>query len=162
VEIREARPEEYTAVAELTVQVYLDDGLLTADHPYVRELQDAAGRARDAELLVAVGGAGELIGSVTFAPPGSSYGEIADTSEAGFRMLVVGAAGRRRGVGAALVQACLARARRHGCVRVRMSSAPAMTAAHRLYERLGFVRTPERDWSPLPGVTLLTYSLELA
>ena len=24
-----------------------------------------------------------------------------------------------------------------------------MTAAHRLYERLGFVRAPERDWSPV-------------
>ncbi|MFG7942814.1 hypothetical protein Q8723_13155, partial [Streptomyces cacaoi] len=23
-----------------------------------------------------------------------------------------------------------------------------MHAAHRLYERLGFVRTPERDWQP--------------
>ena len=39
-----------------------------------------------------------------------------------------------------------------------------MHGAHRIYERLGFVRTPERDWNPLPelvGITLLTYELTL-
>ena len=36
-----------------------------------------------------------------------------------------------------------------------------MRAAHRLYERTGFRRLPERDWSPRPGVQLLAYSLEL-
>jgi hypothetical protein len=32
-----------------------------------------------------------------------------------------------------------------------------MAAAHRLYERLGFTRLPERDWAPLPGVNLMAY-----
>jgi hypothetical protein len=36
-----------------------------------------------------------------------------------------------------------------------------MTTAQRIYERLGFVRTPERDWSPVPGIDLLTYALPL-
>jgi hypothetical protein len=27
--------------------------------------------------------------------------------------------------------------------------------ARRLYARMGFERAPDRDWSPLPGVTLL-------
>jgi ribosomal protein S18 acetylase RimI-like enzyme len=42
-----------------------------------------------------------------------------------------------------------------------ISTDPRMTAAHRLYERLGFARLPERDWSPEPGVDLLVYSHEL-
>ena len=33
--------------------------------------------------------------------------------------------------------------------------------AHRLYARLGFVRTPERDWTPMPGVNLLALRLDL-
>ena len=37
-----------------------------------------------------------------------------------------------------------------------------MATAHRLYERLGFVRTPERDWSPSPDVDLLAYRLPLS
>jgi hypothetical protein len=36
-----------------------------------------------------------------------------------------------------------------------------MHTAHRLYERLGFSRLPERDWTPVPGITLRCYSLEL-
>jgi hypothetical protein len=36
-----------------------------------------------------------------------------------------------------------------------------MTTAHRLYERFGFTRLPERDWRPEPGVELLVYSREL-
>jgi ribosomal protein S18 acetylase RimI-like enzyme len=36
-----------------------------------------------------------------------------------------------------------------------------MTAAQRLYERLGFTRLPERDWSPVPGIDLLVYTYEL-
>ena len=36
-----------------------------------------------------------------------------------------------------------------------------MKPAHRIYERLGFTRVPERDWSPRPGVHLYAYSLAL-
>jgi hypothetical protein len=36
-----------------------------------------------------------------------------------------------------------------------------MTAAHRLYERLGFARAPARDWSPVPEVQLRVYELAL-
>jgi predicted N-acetyltransferase YhbS len=161
VEIRPARPAEYDAVGELTVRGYLDDGLLAATSPYLQELRDTASRARDAVVLVAVDDSDELLGSVTFTPPGSSYGEIAGPGEASFRMLIVGPAGRRAGVGTALVAACLARAREHGCARVRISSGLAMTAAHQLYERLGFLRTPDRDWSPAPGVDLIAFAREL-
>jgi len=38
---------------------------------------------------------------------------------------------------------------------------PAMRVAHRLYEQAGFVRLPERDWTPAPGTTLLVYGLNL-
>ena len=37
-----------------------------------------------------------------------------------------------------------------------------MKAAHYLYEKAGFSRLPERDWSPEPGVNLLAYGLDLA
>jgi hypothetical protein len=42
-----------------------------------------------------------------------------------------------------------------------MSSASYMTTAHRIYERLGFVRLPDRDWSPVTGVDLYAFSLDL-
>ena len=36
-----------------------------------------------------------------------------------------------------------------------------MTAAHRIYERHGFERVPDRDWSPVPGVHLIAFRKEL-
>lgn len=161
-EIRTARPEEYAAVGELTVRAYLDDDMPTAVSSYLDELRDAATRAAETDLLVAVDDAGALIGTVTFTPPGSGYGEITEgPDEAGFRMLAVASDQQGRGVGTALVQACIDRARAAGCTRLRLSTAQRMAAAQRIYERLGFVRTPELDWYP-DSVTLLTYALELA
>jgi hypothetical protein len=36
-----------------------------------------------------------------------------------------------------------------------------MRAAQAIYARLGFVRRPERDWEPVPGVHLLGFALAL-
>jgi hypothetical protein len=37
-----------------------------------------------------------------------------------------------------------------------------MRAAHRIYERLGFRRAPDRDWSPVPGVDLIAFVVSLS
>lgn len=161
--VREARPDEHEAVGRLTVQVYEAGGW--ANPEYVPTLQDAAGRAAAATVLVAVeddGSADErLVGAVAVATRGGEYAEQAGPGDAVVRMLVADPAVRGRGIGEALMRACLDRARADGCVRVRLSSQPDMVAAHRLYARLGFVRVPELDWRPLPEVELLAYVLEL-
>lgn len=54
--------------------------------------------------------------------------------------VVVDHAARRQGVGAALVEAALQRARRAGAVTVDLTTRPAREAANRLYLRLGFQR----------------------
>jgi ribosomal protein S18 acetylase RimI-like enzyme len=76
-------------------------------------------------------------------------------------MLAVSAAARGKGVGGALVRACIDRARESGFTGLRLSTQRNMGPAHRIYVRIGFERTPERDWSPVPGVDLLTYALTL-
>lgn len=68
-------------------------------------------------------------------------------------------AARGRGVGEALVRATIARSRELALDGMAFSTRPQMTAAHRVYERTGFRRTPERDWSPYPGMDLMVYSL---
>jgi hypothetical protein len=45
--------------------------------------------------------------------------------------------------------------------RVLLSTEPGMVVAHRIYQRFGFRRRPDLDWSPLPQVRLLAYSLDL-
>ena len=77
-------------------------------------------------------------------------------------MLAVAPHAQGQGVGEALARHVIDRFREEGAVAVVLSSTPLMDAAHRLYERLGFGRCPERDWEPMPGVELLAFRLELA
>jgi ribosomal protein S18 acetylase RimI-like enzyme len=61
-------------------------------------------------------------------------------------MLAVAPEARRRGVAERLVVAALREAVARGTGRVVLSTLDSMQAAHRLYQRLGFVPAPERDW----------------
>jgi ribosomal protein S18 acetylase RimI-like enzyme len=156
--VEPATPADFARIAELTAGVYRDEGL--APEEYQRELRDVAGRAGRAELLVARDG-DRVVGSVALVLSGD-FREISDSDdEAAFRMLVVDPAVRGRGIGELLVRECLHRAGAAGKRRMVLSTDPGMRAAHRLYERLGFTRLPERDWSPLPGVHLMAYCLDL-
>jgi ribosomal protein S18 acetylase RimI-like enzyme len=161
--IRPALDSELEAVGHLTAEVFIGDGHTPRGGDYEPRLRDARDRAEHAELLVAVDpDTGTLLGSVTFAPPGSPYADLAGEQQGEFRMLAVAPAARGRGAGEALVRACLDRSRELGLTALVMSTQAAMVHAHRIYERLGFVRTPERDWSPVPGVQLMTYAVEFA
>lgn len=161
--IRRAVPEDLDAVGQLTVRAYLDGGHLPPSAEYAGTLADAGSRAAAAELWVAVDDAdGRVLGSVTFAAPGSAFHEIAESDEGDVRMLAVDASARGRGIGDALMLRCVERARELGLSALALSTQPSMRAAHRIYERLGFERMPERDWQPAPDITLLAYRLDLA
>ncbi|MER5872068.1 GNAT family N-acetyltransferase [Streptomyces sp. NPDC002044] len=161
--IRAALPAEYAELGEITARAYLADGHLdeSENEHYLNVLRDVAGRAALAEVLVAERG-GRVLGGVTFAAPGSPLADIAGPDEAEFRMLAVARDGRGQGAGEALVRACLDRARAiEGVSAMVLSTQRSMAGAHRIYSRLGFERTPERDWAPIEGLTLLTYRLKL-
>ena len=164
--IRVAEASEYAEAGRVTAEAYRIDDLLQRadgliDTAYEAELTDAGRRAREAELLVAVED-GNVLGTVTLCPPTSPWRELAtEQDQAEFRMLSVAAAGRRRGVGRALVTACLERARAERMREVLLSSLPQMTSAHALYREFGFVRTPELDHSPKPHVHLWAFRLTL-
>ena len=157
--VESAGPADFAAIADLTVGVYLGEDL--ASERYAAQLGDVAGRAERAELLVVRAGDGRVVGTVALVLDGD-FGEITESDdEAAFRMLAVDPGVRGRGVGELLVRTCLNLARSAGKRRMVLSTDPRMAAAHRLYERLGFTRLPERDWSPAPGVDLLVYALDL-
>jgi GNAT superfamily N-acetyltransferase len=158
-EIRVALPSEYSAIGEMTASTYLAEGLAGPD--YAGKLRDVAARADLTTVLVALVD-GSLAGSVTVVTRGGPYSEKSEPGTAVLRMLVTDPAFRSAGVGAALVEAAIGQARRDGCFVVRLSTRAIMTAACRLYERLGFTRTPEQDWWPEPDLMLLTYALPLS
>lgn len=157
--IRRASDNEFARVADLTLAAY---GRLDVDlGAYEAELADVAGRVASAEVLVAVR-AGTVLGAVTYvADPDSGYAEFDDEHAAGIRMLAVAPEAQGAGVGAMLVDACIARAAAGGRRRIVLHTTAEMTVARQLYERRGFRRAPQLDWQPRTGVGLLGYVLEI-
>jgi ribosomal protein S18 acetylase RimI-like enzyme len=160
--VRLAAPADFERVAALTLAAYGADGQLAAEVGYDRVLADVPARAAATELLVAENPDDrEVLGAVAFVLPGSSYAELCGPGEAEFRMLAVDPKAQRRGVGAALVRACVDRAHAVRARAIVISVRDFTETAHRLYERFGVVRTPERDWTPSRGVDLLAFRLDL-
>ena len=165
-ELRIARPDEYEQAGKVTVAGYDADGFLTrsdgVDDHYAPKLLDAATRAAETDLVVAVDETGTVIGTVTWCPVGSPWRELATRpDQAEFRMLSVAPEARRQGVARALVEWCLDRARKDEMTEVVLCSLTVMTAAHTLYGSFGFQRAPELDWQPVPSVLLWGFRLPL-
>jgi len=160
VTVRLARPEEFVAIGEISVAAYERDGQLVGSG-YAEHLADVAGRAEVGEVYVAVDEGGELLGSVTFTLPGTALAELSGPGEAEFRMLAVAPAAWGRGVGSLLAQACIARAQELDATAVMICTRSFATVAQTIYEKLGFVRVPDRDWMPAPGISLLALRLDL-
>jgi GNAT superfamily N-acetyltransferase len=162
VEVRRLLPADADAdvLGRLTVDAYLDVPGFTAGEGYLAELGDVARRAAQAVVLVAAGPDGTVLGGVTYVPGPGPYAEFEGPDDAGIRMLAVAPRARDRGVGTALVRACVSRARAEGRARLWLHTTGAMTAAHRLYEREGFRRAPGQDRAA-GDVHLLAYVLDL-
>jgi ribosomal protein S18 acetylase RimI-like enzyme len=147
-------------VGDLCVAAYAVDRL--APSWYSDVLRDVGGRVEAATVLVADVG-DRVVGTVTLMEsPGGPLQEVAQENEAEFRMLAVDPVAQGRGVGEALVRACLSRASSLGRRALVCCSRDRMAAAHRLYDRLGFTRDPARDWSPQEGIVLLGFVRRLA
>lgn len=157
-QVREAGSADLVAAGEVVAAAYLHD--LSVSVGYVERLRDATARARQAVVLVAAEG-DVVLGSVTYAAGGTALAQLAAADEAELRMLGVDPSARGQGIGAALVRACIERARAAGLRRVVLSTQPEMRAAQRLYEQLGFVRREDLDWTPEPDVCLIGYELTL-
>jgi ribosomal protein S18 acetylase RimI-like enzyme len=159
-EVRPALPEELDSAGDLVADVYATEGW-SPHEEYTAELRDARTRAQHADVLVGVLD-GAVVGTVTLVLGGGRYAENHESGDAVIRMLATAPEARGTGVATALMEESLRRAREAGASVVRLATQPEMHAAHRLYERLGFVRTPERDFTPVPELSLLTYALPIA
>ncbi|HLX35673.1 MAG TPA: GNAT family N-acetyltransferase [Candidatus Limnocylindrales bacterium] len=158
--IREAGPAEFEAIGALTVEAYRSAG--ETEDGYFDELRDVAARAADVPVIVAIeAGSGRVLGSVTYVPGPGPWHEGEFGEAASFRMLAVAPDAQGRGVGRALVDACIARARAAERPSIGIYTRPFMRTAHRMYERFGFVRAPELDWEFDPGEWLWAYRLDL-
>lgn len=171
--VRDARREEFAEFGRLTVAAYSE--FADAFGPerwahYAADLANVEERARHAAIIVAEEGGG-LAGAVAFypsakgyecgigVPPGTAPRESSWPPEwASLRALAVHPLRRGRGVGRALVEECIRRAREMGAEALALHTVGPMKAAQAMYEAMGFQRLPAYEY-PERGV--LAYALVL-
>jgi GNAT superfamily N-acetyltransferase len=155
VTVRRAEAMEYGTVGDLLEEAFT--ATFTITDWYRDNLHRVDEHARQADVWVAQVD-GRLAGAVL-----TPAGETEEPDAFGFRLLGVAPWARGRGVAVALVAHAEALARARGFGRVAIWSGPQMVEAHRLYERLGYLRRPERETRVVDGgQRLRSYARELA
>jgi ribosomal protein S18 acetylase RimI-like enzyme len=165
-------------VGDIRLAAYVRGGFLSADSGYVPTLR-GLGADGNGEVLVATapgstyseagansgagshGQAERIIGTIMLQPWPHAGEVVTGPHEAEIRALAVRPEAQGQGVGRRLLRQLMGRASERGISHLVLCTTPEMRTAHRLYEQEGFVRLPERDWSPHPGDTLLVYGLHL-
>lgn len=168
--IRDLHQDEFGTLGRLMVEVYSNlEGFPTPEEqPRYYELLANIGtftEKKDARVLVAVTPDGELVGGIVYFGDMAEYGSggtatlVKDAS--GIRLLGVSPTFRNQGAGRALTEACIRLARERGHSQVLLHTTQAMQTAWRLYERLGFVRSEDLDFSQ-QGLPVFGFRLRFA
>jgi len=146
--------DDASAAGKVVQSTYLQLPGYPHDDEYDETLAAVAERVAGSAVVVALDGA-EIVGCLTYvADHTDSAHEFADQEAASFRYFAVSPSAQGSGVGKAMVEWCIARARADGKPRIRIHTLESMPAAQRLYERIGFRRDPATDevWDGIKGI----------
>jgi GNAT superfamily N-acetyltransferase len=154
--VRNARPDEYSDIGKLMVDVYsnLDGFPKQADQPMYYKLLANVGELTfkpTTELLVAVSSKDKIAGAVVYFGDMQYYGSggpaTKEKNSAGFRLLAVDPIARGRGIGKLLTLACIDKARQNTNLRqMIIHTTKAMQTAWKMYESIGFKRSADLDF----------------
>lgn len=158
-EIRTADDSDLDKVAELMVDAYAEYAAMMSPDAwssFAVDIANVRGRSSDADILVAERD-GQMVGTL------SQYGQWrgAQQGTSALRMLAVPPSERGGGVGRALMEYAIDRARRAKKQRVALTTMEEMEFMRDLAMKLGFVREPGLDHQPAPGVRARGWALDL-
>ena len=163
-EIRTAAPEEFAAASAIIRAAYDEFRPVFTEAQWlvrIAAFSDVWKHPDDAELIAAFV-EGTMAGVVLFYPDGSlsKQGEW-PPGWAGMLRLAVHPGHRRSGIARALTDECLRRCRERRIATLGLHSANWMPTARAMYERMGFIRSPEFDFYPSANTTGMGYRFEL-
>ena len=155
--LRDANAADRQAAIELTIAAYAQYAHYMPPEGWdmYRENIVATLEARGAgEHIVAVQ-SDALVGSAVLIFPETQ--NTTDVPE--MRLLAVAPAARGQGLGHLLTNECIRRVRAAGFPSITLHTHEIMRVAMQMYERMGFVRAPELDFSPPGGSAVKGYRL---
>lgn len=161
--IRDARPGEHEEAERLTVAAYGQYAdLLDPDHwhQYAADLAAVAARAEESAIVVAEED-GRLVGATAYYTSSDPNRRLWPSDWAAIRALGVLPLHQGRGIGRMLTEECIRRAAGAGAPAIALHTVDFMTAARRLYERMGFRRLRQYEPDPWSTHRVLVYGLAL-
>ncbi len=153
--IRLAKPSEFETIGQIMVKVYSSlEGFPTASEQpaYYHMLANIGDFTKKpgTELLIAISTENVILGGVVYFSDMRNYGSGGSAplqkDAAGFRLLAVDPQARGQGIGKALSKACIDKAMAHSQSQLVIHTTNAMQVAWDMYEKLGFVRSPDLDF----------------
>ena len=159
--IRDVYPGELAEIGELRLAAYWADGFLTPESSYALRLRELGSDGLGVVLVAVESDSGPPLGTVMLQSWPHAGQVVQGPGEGEIRALAVRHEARGAGVGRALLAAVIDRAAREGIRHLLLSTQPDMKAAQHLYAEAGFIRLPERDWSPEPGDPLLAFGMQI-
>jgi predicted N-acetyltransferase YhbS len=160
--IREAAATDRQAIHDVTLAAYEEYAARMPPALWRGYRQNIVATLADPApaLQLVAEDAGAIVGTVLLYPAAAAGDGARPWPEV--RLLAVAPGARGRGVGGALMRECIARTRASGAAALSLHTTDLMRVAKAMYERLGFVRAPELDFRPAPGVVIQGFRLELA
>lgn len=135
---RDFQPGDADRINNLAVAAFEQFKDAYTDWPVFRsKLSAMSTLASTGELIVAESG-GDIVGAVAYIGPGKEKAGFFRLEWPVMRMLVVAPGARGRGIGRALAEECLARARRDGADSFALHTSELMQVALPMYQRMGF------------------------
>jgi GNAT superfamily N-acetyltransferase len=152
--IRNARPEEYSQIGGLMVDVYsgLDKFPKPHEQPAYYDMLANVGEQikKPGTEIIVTESAGTIVGAVVYFGDIQYYGSggtaTKEKNTSGFRLLAVAPVARGQGIGKMLTLECIRKAKEQGRSQVIIHTTLAMRNAWEMYERIGFKRSVDLDF----------------
>lgn len=136
--LRNYHPHDAQRIDELAVSAFSQFRDAYTDWPvFSAKISNMSALSDTGEIIVAEL-AGDIVGAVAYIGPGKEKAPFFRPEWPVMRMLVVAPAARGHGVGKALAEECLARARRDGARSFALHTSELMKVALPMYQRMGF------------------------
>lgn len=156
IRVRDIRRDEYVQLGLIMESVYgnLEGFPGSEEQPAYYEMLRNIGKFSEqasTHVLVALSLTSELLGGIVYFSDMAQYGSggsaIHEKCAAGIRLLGVRQDVQGTGIGKALTQTCIHRARLSGNKQMILHTTKPMRAAWGMYEKLGFKRSQDLDFT---------------